>query len=127
MRKEPFYSPLCLIDSHRSRPIWLLTMWVTMETENESDRFVVPLLGEEAAAGIRGAHLREVRLLLRTKGSCSRQPASPGATFIVQSPVLQYLGFLSSAHIHRTKRSIMKWMSQIMSTSLALDICVYWL
>lgn len=28
------------------------------------------LLGEEAAAGIREAHIREVRLLLRTKGSC---------------------------------------------------------
>lgn len=31
------------------------------------------LLGEEAAAGIREARIREVRLLLRTKGSRGRQ------------------------------------------------------
>lgn len=37
------------------------------------------LLEEEAAAGIREAHIRAVRLLLRTKGSCSPQLASPGA------------------------------------------------
>lgn len=47
-----------------------------METENESDwRYPIR---EEAAAGIREAHIREVRLLLRTKGSCSLQRASLG-------------------------------------------------